>query len=364
MRKLTKKNLDELAEMMPRISEIEKMSIVGGGSGTKEDPYTIDEFDSMCDNDNWKGGFVVGQGYVAGQVTVVASGSSESSDGSGSNSGNWGDLFPGGNTTPSGYWNTPDSSGDLGSGNCSGGMWVNGVWVEDPNNNQTGNGTTGGGDSSSGVNNSSGSQNGLTDITNNNCIQFIMKGNEAFYKQLVALLSGNSQIKSLLVYFDRKYMGITFTIANFGEATIGAATINDPNNPYASIIMAFNSEYISSKGWIAIPTGEDNVGFKWDEVENEGEALVVIVTHEAIHANHYAKALDALAKFNGNAELAKDYLLENKYSQEFVNIYFVQIDGKWKFDDTKNAEVKAHKYMKKYDLGIMYNALDEYRKDK
>ena len=181
MRKLTKKNLDELAGMMPRISEIEKMSIVGGGSGTKEDPYTIDEFDSMCDNDNWKGGFVVGQGYVAGQVTVVGSGSSESSDGSGSNSGNWGDLFPGGNTTPSGYWNTPDSSGNSTSGNCSGGMWVSGVWVEDPNNNQNDNGNTSGGAiSGGGISSGDGNQ--------NNKYRETWQKNKSFYYKMAAFL--------------------------------------------------------------------------------------------------------------------------------------------------------------------------------
>ena len=65
MKKLTKKNLSELAKTMPVIEESLQMSYVGGGNGTSANPYTKVEFDSMLSNDNWNGGYVEGMGYVA-----------------------------------------------------------------------------------------------------------------------------------------------------------------------------------------------------------------------------------------------------------------------------------------------------------
>ena len=58
MKKLTKKNLSELAKTMPVIEESLQMSYVGGGNGTSANPYTKVEFDSMLSNDNWNGGYV------------------------------------------------------------------------------------------------------------------------------------------------------------------------------------------------------------------------------------------------------------------------------------------------------------------
>lgn len=59
MRKLTKKSLDELANTMPRISEMEQRFSVGGGDGSKDNPFTLAEFDSMCDNGTWASGYYV-----------------------------------------------------------------------------------------------------------------------------------------------------------------------------------------------------------------------------------------------------------------------------------------------------------------
>lgn len=75
MKKLTKKNLEQLAETMPRISEGVQRTFIGGGDGTEYNPYTTDEFDRMCYSGHWYGGFVEGMGYVAMELNTMPSGS-------------------------------------------------------------------------------------------------------------------------------------------------------------------------------------------------------------------------------------------------------------------------------------------------
>ncbi|MDR1682855.1 MAG: hypothetical protein LBS25_05665 [Candidatus Symbiothrix sp.] len=50
--------LDDLAVKMSVIGREEQRSLVGGGTGTYGDPYTETEFNTMCDNGTWGGGYV------------------------------------------------------------------------------------------------------------------------------------------------------------------------------------------------------------------------------------------------------------------------------------------------------------------
>ena len=70
MKKLTKKSLDELARFMPVISENQQMGLIGGGMGTLDSPYTIDEFEKMLVSGTWQGGYVEDWGAVLREVTV------------------------------------------------------------------------------------------------------------------------------------------------------------------------------------------------------------------------------------------------------------------------------------------------------
>ena len=47
MKKLERKNLDELAKVMLVICESKQREFIGGGSGTSCDPYTYEEFERM-----------------------------------------------------------------------------------------------------------------------------------------------------------------------------------------------------------------------------------------------------------------------------------------------------------------------------
>jgi hypothetical protein len=71
MKKITKSSLDELAKMMPVLSHEEEYYILGGGDGTKEDPYTVEEYERMVASGTWHGGFVCDWGYTTAEVTVT-----------------------------------------------------------------------------------------------------------------------------------------------------------------------------------------------------------------------------------------------------------------------------------------------------
>jgi hypothetical protein len=71
MKKITKSSLDELAKIMPVLSYEEEFHILGGGTGTREDPYTVEEYERMVASGTWHGGFVGDWGYTTAEVTVT-----------------------------------------------------------------------------------------------------------------------------------------------------------------------------------------------------------------------------------------------------------------------------------------------------
>ena len=112
-RKLTHKSLDELALIMPVLSEDSQRRYVGGGDGSEGNPFTIGEYDGMVSSGTWNGGYVEGWGYTFGDLEVTGSISGSQNGVSGSYDGEWEDWDnDSGSQGGSGYW------GD--SGNCWG----------------------------------------------------------------------------------------------------------------------------------------------------------------------------------------------------------------------------------------------------
>jgi hypothetical protein len=77
-RKLTRKSLNELEILMPKLSEIQQKTFVGGGDGSYLSPYTWDEYTCILSNGTWFGGYVEGFGYID-SGTSYGSGSYEDS---------------------------------------------------------------------------------------------------------------------------------------------------------------------------------------------------------------------------------------------------------------------------------------------
>lgn len=72
--KLTALSLEQLAKQMPVLSEQEQQAYWGGGTGTKDDPYTYAEFFKMSNSGSFPGGYVdLGDGVVCEYVASNAS---------------------------------------------------------------------------------------------------------------------------------------------------------------------------------------------------------------------------------------------------------------------------------------------------
>lgn len=59
MKRISKKSLDELASIMPVLSENEQFRFIGGGAGTETDPYSLSEYNTLLGNGTWTGGYVL-----------------------------------------------------------------------------------------------------------------------------------------------------------------------------------------------------------------------------------------------------------------------------------------------------------------
>ena len=118
MKTLKKKNLDELAQCMPVITEKEQKRYIGGGLGDSDNPYTWEMAEWMMDNGYWTGGYVEGRGYCFAEAVVTGN----SSGNSGSSSEFWDSS---GNTN----W----GSGMSGS-SCDHGSGCYGCYTRDPVN--------------------------------------------------------------------------------------------------------------------------------------------------------------------------------------------------------------------------------------
>lgn len=75
MRKLTKRSLDEMAKTMLIINENEQYAFVGGGDGTRYNPYTEEEYNSFLGTSGFSGGYVLFNGCDNPSYLVPNSGS-------------------------------------------------------------------------------------------------------------------------------------------------------------------------------------------------------------------------------------------------------------------------------------------------
>lgn len=105
------------------------------------------------------------------------------------------------------------------------------------------------------------------------------------------------------------------------------------------------------------------MGYDFSKATTMEEKLLITLAHEAMHANHMARYHEAMREGEGKYSNAAKFLLKKGYSQEFVNIYFKEENGKWHKTTPEYREEKLHDYMKTHNQGIIDAALDEYRQE-
>lgn len=69
MKKITRLTLEEMAQVLPVLPEEETSQYIGGGDGSKASPYTLLEYQKLCIQGNWHGGYV----SLGGRPTFVSS---------------------------------------------------------------------------------------------------------------------------------------------------------------------------------------------------------------------------------------------------------------------------------------------------
>ena len=301
-KKLTRKSLNELAIMMPILSEIQQKTFVGGGDGTYGNPYTWEEYSNFLTKGTWYGGYVDGYGFVD------SSGSYDSGT----------------------YYDTSGSYGIGDSGSTSGSY----------------------------------NQNDGVNIYNADHFSF-NTGNTTFDSQLTTLLKSNSVLKSVLSYFDKGIVHMTFEVNNLqtpdGSVKVAVTNFTSPESYH----IIFNSDLINGSGWNNTYTGIDNMGYDLSQGRTMEEKLLITLTHEAMHANHYARYQEALRNNDNKSHLAAIDLINRGYSEGFVDIFFNKDgNGIWQHENTADAiEKNMHDYMETWNRPLIDAALAEYRRD-
>lgn len=312
MKKLLLKNLDELAKIMPVISELEQRSYIGGGNGTQKDPYTVEEFYIMSANKLWTGGYVVGWGYTFADAVATGSYSSGNSNNIPGSSGYWGYDIDG-----SGYINGNSSNP---SGGSSGNNDDTGYW--DPNNGGYiyGSGGGGGGGATNGGNNNGGSTNPY--VNPNEGYDY-----DAYYQYLASVAQTHIISQASIKGIDLSKMDIVY----------------DPRRPLSvAWVLDDNKMYVSQSFFL----------------KSEKEKLSIAI-HEYIHITEdknfskTVKELDTAIKLPDPPQNIKNYIL-NKYCENKDLSYQDYLTYK-SFRDPQyyKNELNAYKKDKEYvpDLG-------------
>lgn len=194
------------------------------------------------------------------------------------------------------------------------------------------------------------------DVDDESHFTFGVEGYAMFEEQLKGILSSNSVLKNILSRFDNGSAHLTFRIGDLVDAQAQTTFLDNK-----SFSITFDRKYIDEEGWNAI-LKEDNVGYDWSKVQNLNEALVVAVTHESLHAKHLAIYKEAQKIGKYSIEQSAQYLLDQNYSQDFVNIFYHQNDlGYWNYNKQADQEKNMEKYIKDHDHGVIDAAVKEYR---
>ena len=358
MKKVGRFSLFELEDTSSVIDKASQKTFMGGGSGSFTEPYTQDEFDSMMYSGHWNGGFVYGMGWVIPQVYIYSNRYNYAGGYRPSGGGGGGSFWPGGG------W--PGSGGNAGGYNPNHNSYYhghNGYWGHNGYSNHYGypgfygyHFYGGGGGGWGGSDNSSSLTDGVN-INNSSHFTFNTNSQPIFNEQLTNILKSNSVIKTLLSYFNKGYVHLTFGLEDMAENVTAYTT---PKS-YDSYHIVFNSQYITEQGWDIPLEGIDNIGYDRSKIKTTDEALVATLTHEAIHANHFAIFNDAFLQGSGVKYNVVHILQEKGYSQDFIDIFIDKRTNEWV--NNEQRKINMHEYMKKYDHGVIDAALEEYRTD-
>ena len=324
MKKLTKKSLDELAKTMPVISENVQRSLIGG-IDLPELVVTGYYPTWPPEDEDWLKEFY-----------AKATGSYDDDDGSGGT--DYLGYYGGGG----GYRDDEGGGGGGGGGGGSDGNSSEKTMSQQEREAER--------------------QKNLNDGVNISSFIFESSGMIAFENQLKEILQSNSVIANLLSFFEgdkKKIVQMTFDVTSL-PGTVGAMAQSYSQESYH---ITFNSNAMNQNGWNLRSTGRDNAGYDWSNVRNMNEALVATLAHEVMHANHFARYEAAMRLYKNERSLAARHLLNEGYSHEYVNIFFIQSGNLWFDRAVTDRDERLESYIGTYNSGVINKAIEEYRRE-
>ncbi|MFD2909761.1 hypothetical protein ACFSX9_13570 [Flavobacterium ardleyense] len=186
-----------------------------------------------------------------------------------------------------------------------------------------------------------------------------------FTDQLNFVLQSNSVIESVLKNVNLRQVALTIGLQNMSSGT-GAAT---HDYLYPNYVINFNSNFAQQDGWQWAPSGTTD-GFDLSFIANMGGItenmrevmyLTHVTLHESMHLKHYNNLANALEHIGADPSnmmanvtsdqlgLARGWLLNNGYTQDFVDIFITttpNASGNGStFSHNQNAAAASHLFM-------------------
>lgn len=182
--------------------------------------------------------------------------------------------------------------------------------------------------------------------------------NKVLTQQILEALAASKPLLNLLSPFKNGQDDLTYVVRDLPSSTPMETTSSVNGHVTAINRKLVNSQY----GFDGYTYGADQTGFEQDGTATS--LFSVSMAHEAIHANHYRLYYEGSRKFGKDSNKRANYLLDNGYSEELVNIFYEKKAGGWDFRNDHEIDSLEHEYMKNHDLpfmdGVRYNFIHRY----
>lgn len=166
--------------------------------------------------------------------------------------------------------------------------------------------------------------------------------NEVLTQQILEALAASKPLLNLLSPFKNGQDDLTYVIRDLPSSTPMETTSSTQGH-----VTAINRKLIDGQyGFNGYTYGADQTGFEQDGTATS--LFSVSMAHEAIHANHFRLYYEGSRMFGDNPTNRANYLIDNGYNEEFVNIFYQKTAEGWGNRNALEIDTLEHEYMKKH----------------
>lgn len=175
-----------------------------------------------------------------------------------------------------------------------------------------------------------------------------------FLNKVKDIVASNGIIAALLTRFSNNNIKLVFNVKPLisppGKLILAQMDSNDPTGQTFFITFNADLNVISQNGDWVQPNG-------FAGSNKLTQSLASTIAHEAMHAKHFAIFQEALRE-NGNRTTDTYNWLLDRYSEEFVNIFFANNNGSISTNSIDDISDNDHAFMEQYNTGV-YNAVED-----